>query len=271
MTAADRMKIFSTTAPPRRRTRGFSLTELLVVIGIIVVILAMAVPLFNIMTGSRSIEASHNTVSAMLQRARARAMGIQEPRGVLFFNDTVANKVAMVMVRIIDKPISVSSSEPLSYPLELDEVNADAEYLQTGVGVAFHRPTINAQGGRVDPTGGTDINKLLGRPNGLVMFDGHGRLKSVNGQVFWAKPNQLSNGALNTELYKAFFDRWDGQATDATEWSSETIMLYDRKALASLPPATSPLEFSTDQTTWLNQNANLLLVSRYNGTIIKGE
>src|SRR4051794_38989018 len=72
--------------------RGFTLTELLVVIGVIVLMLAMAVPLFNVFSGSRSVEGGQNMVSAMLQRARARALAMQERRGIFFFEDQATRK-----------------------------------------------------------------------------------------------------------------------------------------------------------------------------------
>ena len=83
--------------------RGFTLTELLVVIGAIVLMIALAVPLFNVMSGSGSIEGGQNMASAMLQRARARAIAMQERRGVLFFEDQVTRKTGMLLVKI-DEP-----------------------------------------------------------------------------------------------------------------------------------------------------------------------
>jgi prepilin-type N-terminal cleavage/methylation domain-containing protein len=58
-----------------RRPAGFTLTEILVAIAIIVVILAMAVPAFNYITGTRSTAAAGNTVAAMLSMARALSLG----------------------------------------------------------------------------------------------------------------------------------------------------------------------------------------------------
>src|SRR5258706_15510719 len=69
------------------RAGGFTLTELLVVISIIVIVLALAIPLFSILRGGRSVEAGQNVLSAVLQRAKARAIGLQERRGGFFFRD----------------------------------------------------------------------------------------------------------------------------------------------------------------------------------------
>src|SRR5262245_54225228 len=83
---------------------GFSLTELLIVISVIVLILAMAVPVYDAMSNDRSISASENVIAAMLQRARAKAIGLQEKRGVLFFEDPITKRYAMTIVKLVDDP-----------------------------------------------------------------------------------------------------------------------------------------------------------------------
>src|SRR5438093_5929261 len=74
-------------APSLRRSphQGFSLTEILIVIALIVLILALAMPAFNFITGGRSQDAALNQISAFLARARTEAVGLQEIRGVMFY------------------------------------------------------------------------------------------------------------------------------------------------------------------------------------------
>src|SRR5262245_38098701 len=67
--------------------RAFTVTELLIVIGIIVLVIALAVPAFNVITGSKSIESANNQISAFLARARNEAIGLQEIRGIAFYPD----------------------------------------------------------------------------------------------------------------------------------------------------------------------------------------
>src|SRR5690242_9771399 len=67
--------------------RAFTLTEILVVIGIIVLMLAIAVPALNFIRGSRSVDSAQNQISALLGRARSKAIGLQELTGVFFFKD----------------------------------------------------------------------------------------------------------------------------------------------------------------------------------------
>src|SRR2546423_457500 len=75
--------------------RGFTLTEILIVI---VLIIALAVPAFNLITGSRSVDAGENLVSAMLSRARAMALNNNQTVGVAFFRDFRNERTAMAIV-----------------------------------------------------------------------------------------------------------------------------------------------------------------------------
>src|SRR5213592_2939679 len=74
-------------------TTGFTLTEILVVIALIVLLLVLAVPAFNLITGGKSIEGATNQLSAALGRARAQAIGLQKPTGVMFFIEPRSQRV----------------------------------------------------------------------------------------------------------------------------------------------------------------------------------
>ncbi len=67
--------------------RGFTLVEMLVILGVIILILAIALPAFNTITGSRSVEAGTNIASASIGRARAEAIRRGVSVGVLFYPD----------------------------------------------------------------------------------------------------------------------------------------------------------------------------------------
>src|SRR4051812_45083372 len=78
---------------------AFSLTELLIVIGIIVLALALAVPALNLISGAKSTEAAQNVVGAMLAQARNDAIGMQEYRGVFFYQDPLTKQVKAALVQ----------------------------------------------------------------------------------------------------------------------------------------------------------------------------
>ena len=77
---------------------AFTLTEILIVIGLIVLIIALAVPAFSYITGSRSVDAGENLVSAMLSRARARRCCSNRMAGVAFFRDPISERTGMALV-----------------------------------------------------------------------------------------------------------------------------------------------------------------------------
>src|SRR5947209_8451689 len=92
------------TAPPHPRSSfivhrsAFTLTELLVVIGIIVLMLAMALPAISFITGSKSIASATNVVQSVLGRARAEALNRRAPVGVCFYIDQATDRTMAALV-----------------------------------------------------------------------------------------------------------------------------------------------------------------------------
>src|SRR5690242_8206516 len=85
--------------PPRPRRRGgFTLTELLVVMGIIILLALAAVPAIRFIMGSRSIESAQTPVAAMVGRARNQAVADGAHRGVFFFVDPSNDRTTMALI-----------------------------------------------------------------------------------------------------------------------------------------------------------------------------
>src|SRR5688572_3817665 len=82
---------------PRRRS-GFTLTELLIVIGIIILMIALAVPLLRVLSGNRSQTAVANQMAGLLGEARLKALGLQRPVGVFFYLDPATDRYTGVLV-----------------------------------------------------------------------------------------------------------------------------------------------------------------------------
>ena len=175
--------------------RGFTLTEMLIVIGIIVLIVALAVPAFRAMTGGRSVDAAQNQLAAILGQARAEAIGLQKMRGVLFILDPATERVNAVLVEDGGRPDPQSiPREPTEIPdIYLDAVaDRDPIPLPVGVGLqmvdnAFMTGTTTMMraddgyiGYNLPPTsggigGGTPPARQV-RVGGVILFDGNGRL-----------------------------------------------------------------------------------------------
>jgi Tfp pilus assembly protein FimT len=106
--------------PPARRRRpsaAFTLVELLVAMGIIVLMLGLAMPAFRAITGGRSVEGATNQVSAMLSRARADAVGLQIPRGVAFYTDATGQCKMAEVGAVTFQTWTVASNVNTPYPI----------------------------------------------------------------------------------------------------------------------------------------------------------
>jgi type II secretory pathway pseudopilin PulG len=85
-------------ASPRRR--AFTLIEVLVVMGIIILLVVLALPAFRFITGSRSSEAATNQIAAALSVARAQAIGVQDTRGVAIYRDPDNDRSVAAIVEL---------------------------------------------------------------------------------------------------------------------------------------------------------------------------
>lgn len=174
------------------RGRGFTLTELLIVIGLIVLIMALAVPAFRAMTGGRSVDAAFNQLSAVFGQARNEAIGLQEKRGVMFYIDPASGRVNCALVRDAGSPPPPPATQP-PVPAEvyLDLVpERDPLALPVGVGLqVVDNADVNDNGTPTDPSDDTrrDDGYLGYNPNlittstgirygGVILFDEYGRL-----------------------------------------------------------------------------------------------
>lgn len=166
----------------RNRHKGFTLAEMVVVMGIIVLFVAMAIPTIRSLSGSTSIGMTRNNVSALLARAREEAIGFQAVRGVMFFCDTSTNRIIGVIVQeaVIQDPLvpncilldSVPGRETMPLPsgVRLQTVFNGVNQVNSAAGTEDRYLGFN-------PIQATNsITGLQVKLGGVILFDGNGKL-----------------------------------------------------------------------------------------------
>src|SRR5215204_4919475 len=89
----------------RSSSSAFTLMELLVVIGIIVVIVALAIPVLNVLQGNRSSDAAQNQLQALINESRMIAIGLQRDAGVFFYIDPSTKRIHAILVQSTDSQL----------------------------------------------------------------------------------------------------------------------------------------------------------------------
>jgi type II secretory pathway pseudopilin PulG len=288
---------------------AFTLTEILIVIGIIVLLIALAVPAFSIITGGKSIEGATNQISAMLGRARAQAIGLQKPTGILFFIEPRSARVNVAIVVATDGPPSIGTTNQIGDPLPsvwLDLAD-DADFVALPPGVSTQTicdgpisnatPPVRAGDGYLGfgtrgmtPTGnGNDANvgatPIPGaRFGGVILFDGAGRIictrygfKCVNAA------NQQSRIGGLLKPTGNLVDMIPGNKNNIIRSQLGFVMFerdpFNTQGYTEDDAATQGTTYGTvaqpgteaAEEDWLDKNATPVLINRYAGTLVKGE
>ena len=128
----------------RPRPAAFTLIELLIVIGIIGLVVALGVPLFGVLTGSRSQEAGQNLVAAAIGQARTISLNEGKYAGILFYVDPATERTAMTVVVISDPKSGLEDADPYDkYKTWLSPTES------AGKAQAYRAPSVDAAGNQI--------------------------------------------------------------------------------------------------------------------------
>ncbi len=227
----------------RRRNRGFTLTELLVVVAAIVVLAIVALPAFNLIVGSSSQAVAQNQLAAALSRTRLEGMQRRNGQGLFLYYDRVRDRTVMVSVRRNEEANQVIELKPDTEP----------ELLPRGIGLRGI---------------GQNGNYLR---YGLFVFDGGGSLES---ELFTIP----SDGAL-ARMIDPVAPPSLPQPADSGERTHRALAIYSAAGLQEADPsedtAWTQLEANASTASararWLNDNAGIFLINRYKGTLIESQ
>ena len=276
------------------RRRAFTLTELLIVMGVIILAVTLAIPAIRALTGSRSEQAAQNTLSAFLARARTDAIGLQKVQGVLFFLDPANNRATCVQVM----EVPITTSPPAPQRVDRDgivylDVTPDHDVMVLPAGIL---PLTLKESSQNPVAGLYPTNRYLGfnnyengpvRVGGVILFDAEGRAVVRSYGLHLIDLTVAPNGAMSISL--SAMGRLIGfPGVPATDWpiptnliqwlrSQISLVLIDRQALAA--QNSGPLAEGNDPNAtaqqakeqWIDQNATPIFVNRYNGTLTRAE
>ena len=285
--------------------RGFTLIEMLIVMGIIILAVTLAIPTIRYLTGSKSEEAAQNTIAAVLSRTRADAIGLQQITGVLFYLDLVTDRVTLCEVK--DTGFEAGDPNGVIY---LDLV-PDRDTLKLPQGLRLRTLKDGAPSSvYVDPMpnarylgfndGSSSQFNIASAPTfdlatlgGVILFDSNGRL--VTRQYgFRLVSHPAVGGPAITTLQRLLTSapivgtsNWPAPAVTPMPYlrSQIAFSIFDRESFLNqvAPGGTKFTDFNTqamdsggkpveqDIASWIDLSATIIMVNRYNGTLVKAE
>ena len=289
------------SASPRLRVsrapRAFTLVEMLVVMGIIVLSITLAIPAIRMLTGSRSQEAATNTLGSYMGFARNEAIGLQEYRGVLFvLDDDGRVKCAEVRGTPSDpqlaRAVEVPELQTSSGTLYLDLV-PDRDMLSLSAGVRLW--TLNDSKPPVGKKARYPAWRYLGmnpptdfaapapyrnvRIGGVILFGPDGRLVGRQYGFRFMSGGQLTalgqwlvtpdTKKINTQIWPAV------GASDTVLLSQIGCAMFDGQEFrVAVGNDTAEGNGDTQEQTadaWIDTNATPIFVNRYSGSLMRAE
>jgi prepilin-type N-terminal cleavage/methylation domain-containing protein len=231
--------------------KAFTLVEMLIVVAIITLIVMLAVPAFNVISGNRSINSAQNQLAAIIGRTRQEAIGLQDYRGVILFQDVNTGRACAAEVYF------PTSGNPL---LDLTPTH-DELLLPTGI--SFRTVEINA--------GYLPMNIILFNNRGeFVAAQPWTILTSATGPL---STNSPPGTALGLRVQNTGFSQTLSSDSMPVPPSSgysafgfvvfpdETA--YQTSFTGNVPPA--------DPNHYLTDTGITFLVNKYNGTLLRSE
>ena len=283
-------------AAAARRCRlapAFSLVELLVVIGIIILVLALAGPAFKKISQGTNITQGQNMITAYLASARALALQRRCSTAVVFFEDAANNYGSQTAIAVVyEASVDTSSSNAISYFAPVP--GRPAEYLPGGVKVAtLDATSTNSLNTEAIMNGSTQAPAKCR----AIVFDSNGRMTVRHGLGTYSSnnstppttappdpnypymPNSASPAYSGTALTTAelqYRAQWNFNAflsSPTDVYSSPALLVYDgnqfRDAMTALYNSQGSAPTAAQVSAWIQGNADMLAVNAYTGNVVR--
>ncbi len=261
-------------AAPSRLRRAFTLIELMVVVGIIVLLVAIMIPALKALTKGNDISQSTNLVRSMISSARTIAISQHRRAGVVFFEETPTysapahpGQTAMQII-IEDFLIDQSMSDRSGTVTTFTDYSTTREYLPVGIKLA----TL----GGVSGTFNLADNSSTATQTRVILFDADGQLllrSGLDSLCFLGPVNSTTPGS-----YPYAQNDWKlgavGLATIENQMasgnapvSSPGFLLYSKTDFDAAGLNTSA---TTDpqRSTWLLSHADVVIINSNTGTVV---
>jgi len=217
-----------------RAGRAFSLIELIVVIGIMVIVLALAVPAFNKLLQGNNIKQSTNMLSAYVASARAAAQQQRRTVAVVLYEEGAGGYNGQTAVALAYDSTGALVFTPLP--------GRTPEYLPQGIKVA----TLSSATTMSEETT-TGVCRAI--------------LFNASGQV------TLQNGLTAVPAASAATAPWNFAGTAACA-SSPGVLIYDSTDYLNWIKSQSTPSAAA-KATWLQAHGDLLIINSYTGGLIR--
>jgi prepilin-type N-terminal cleavage/methylation domain-containing protein len=251
------------------RRHAFTLIELMVVIGIMVIILAVSIPGLKAMTKGNDTAQATSMVSSLIANARSIAISQGRIAGVAFYeaNSGKAGQTQAAYV-VQDIVTSVNTNQNLFLmPL----AGGTIQQLPRGakiVGLQTADP-INPASGNVGTLNvGSTITAVTTVPARVVLFDEGGQLL-VRAKMVLDAPTSTTVQSTKDTLTSWATDWagfWASTSQAPSNTSTPALVIYsDGEFTSANPSGTS----QSVQNQWLLQHAKVLVINAYTGTVIQ--
>jgi prepilin-type N-terminal cleavage/methylation domain-containing protein len=250
------------------KRRAFTLIEVLVVISIVVIMLAVAVPTIRALTKGNSQKQAVNLMTTMLANARATAISTHKPTGIVIYEyPAVANKVSNEATSFI-QPVTQSKYDGANKVRYFTRVQGSGpQRLPSGIQVATLDAGVNAfrtQSANAETAAGGNF----GASCRVILFDSNGQMLLANG--IGTDPSLATDAVAQAWNLHGDQKSSGGNIQQTRGSSSPGFLIYDAVLFnAEHTAAIAAGNEATADPIWLRQNSDVLVVNAYTGNVIR--